>query len=83
VKQLLVWELASNRDQISGVAYLCVGVDIEAGDGGVESRDVRDVVIFPLTLLFLELEGDASDRTFLNTLHEMGCEPSDFVPETF
>jgi hypothetical protein len=38
----------------------------------VESGDLGDVLILALTLLFLELEGDATDGTALDTLHTAG-----------
>lgn len=37
--------------------------------GEVEGRDLGDVLILALTLLFLELEGDTADGSSLNTLH--------------
>lgn len=37
--------------------------------GEVEGRDLGDVLILALTLLFLELEGDTTDGSSLNTLH--------------
>ena len=37
--------------------------------GEVESRDLGDVLILALTLLFLELERDTADGSSLNTLH--------------
>jgi hypothetical protein len=38
----------------------------------VESRDLRHVLILALSLLFLQLEGDTTDRSTLNSLHQMG-----------
>jgi len=40
--------------------------------GEVQSRDLWDVLILALTLLLLKLEGDTTDWTTLNTLHQMG-----------
>jgi hypothetical protein len=37
----------------------------------VEGRNFGDVLILSLTLLFLKLEGDTTDRTPLDTLHQM------------
>ena len=34
-------------------------------------------MIFSLSLLFLQLEGDTSDGTTLDTFHEMGCVTGD------
>lgn len=39
----------------------------------VESRDLGDVLVLALTLLFLELERDTTDRTTLDTLHPANC----------
>jgi len=62
--------------------YLGVGIDLETtlrdGDGG----DLGDVVVLPLPLLLLELEGDTPDGSLLNPLHEVGGEPSDLVTES-
>jgi hypothetical protein len=48
------------------------------GDGTllrvVQSRNLGDVLILALTLLFLKLEGDTTDGTALDTLHQMGGE---------
>jgi len=38
------------------------------------STDLWDVVISPLSLLFLQLNGDSSDWSSLDTLHQMGYE---------
>lgn len=55
---------------------LGVGVDIESSvlavDGVVESRDLRNVLILALTLLFLKLEGDTTDWPTADTLHQVG-----------
>jgi hypothetical protein len=54
---------------------LCLGVDLELSGlalAEVKSRHFGDVLILSLSLLFLELEGDTTDGTTLNTLHQMG-----------
>jgi len=55
---------------------LGVGVDIESSvlavDGVVESGDFGDVLILALTLLLLKLEGDTTDGSTANTLHQVG-----------
>ena len=38
----------------------------------VERRHLGHVLILPLTLLFLQLEGDAAHRSALDTLHQVG-----------
>jgi hypothetical protein len=40
--------------------------------GKVEGRNFRHILIFAFTLFFLQLEGDASDRSPLDPLHQMG-----------
>lgn len=53
-----------------------LGVDLELTGFGVlskvQSRDLGNVLILALTLLLLKLEGDTTNRTTLNTLHQMG-----------
>lgn len=54
---------------------LGLGVDLELARlvlGVVQGRNLRDVLILALTLLFLELEGDTTDGTALDTLHQVG-----------
>ena len=57
---------------------LGVGVDLNDVEGNL--RDVRDVVVLALTLLLLELEGNALDGALLNTAHEVREEPGNLVP---
>ena len=47
--------------------------------GEVESGDLWDVLILTLTLLLLKLEGDTTDWTSLDTLHQMGGVTSDLI----
>jgi hypothetical protein len=47
----------------------------------VEGRNFGDVLILSLTLLFLELEGDTTDGTTLNTLHQMCCVAGNLIIE--
>jgi len=55
------------------VLSLVVDVELAAvGLGEVEGRDLGHVLILALTLLLLELEGDTTDGSSLDTLHEMG-----------
>jgi hypothetical protein len=64
---------------------LGLGVDLEQtalGLGVVESRDLGNVLILSLTLLFLELEGDATDGTTLDALHQVGGVSSNLVSES-
>jgi hypothetical protein len=49
--------------------------------GEVEGRDLGNVLILALTLLFLKLEGDTTDGTTLDALHQMCGISGDLVPE--
>ena len=54
---------------------LCLNIDIKLSAlvlGNIEGRDFGDILILAFSLFFLELEGDTTDRTTLNTLHQMG-----------
>ena len=48
----------------------------------LHDRVVRDDVLTALTLLLLELEGDSTDRSSSNTLHQVGGEASNLVTQT-
>merc|ERR1712125_78530 len=64
--------------ETNGLQHLVSGVvDLKAV--GLNGRDIRDVVILALTLLLLQLEGDATDGTLLDTSHEMGNVTSNLV----
>jgi hypothetical protein len=63
--------------------HLGVRVDLEWVRGGVESGDLRDVLILALTLLLLELEGDTTDGALLDTLHQVSGEARNLVAEAF
>jgi len=48
-------------------------VDIQlASLGEVESGNLGDELVLALTLLLLKLEGDTTDGSTLNTLHQVG-----------
>jgi hypothetical protein len=55
---------------------LGLGVDVELAVvrvlGKVESGDLRNVLILALTLLLLKFEGDTTDGSTLNSLHQVG-----------
>lgn len=75
------WTYAQALEQVLGLL-----VDVESTRlavlGEVEGGDLGDVLILALTLLFLELEGDTTDGTTLDTLHQMGGVSGNLVPET-
>ena len=57
--------------QVCWATHLGVGVDLKTSDARVEGRDLGHVVVLALTLLLLELEGDAADGAALNALHQV------------
>jgi hypothetical protein len=59
---------------------LSLGIDLNGR--GVEGRELGDVVVLALALLLLELEGDTTDGSTLDTLHQVGGETGDLVAET-
>jgi len=63
-------------------AYLGVGVDVKACGRGIQGRDFRNVVVLPLAFFLLQFKGDTSHGSLLDSPHEMGCEPCDFVAQT-
>lgn len=65
---------------------LSIVIDIELstlGLGEVESRDLRNVLILALSLLFLQLEGNTADWSPLDTLHQMCGVTSDLYNKKF
>jgi len=60
--------------------HLGVSIDVQSGTG-VKCRDGRNVVVLSLSLLLLELEGDATNRALLDTLHQVRGEAGDFVAQ--
>jgi len=76
-------KLTTNRFVVWGETYaevleevLGLGVDVELAAlgvlGEVQSRDLGDVLVLALTLLLLELEGDTTDGSTLDALHQVG-----------
>ncbi|KAL2274617.1 hypothetical protein FJTKL_03043 [Diaporthe vaccinii] len=69
--------LLDDVDNVDGDSVLKqvlgLGVDVQLARlgvlGEVEGGDLGDVLVLALTLLLLQLEGDTSDGTLLNTLH--------------
>merc|ERR1719150_2740431 len=57
---------------------LCLLINL---DGLLQLGHVRNVVISLLTLLFLKLDGDSPDSGLLKTLHQVGDETCDLVPQ--
>lgn len=47
----------------------------------LERRNLRNIVILPLPLFFLQLERDTADRTLLDTLHQVCGEARNLVAQ--
>ena len=62
--------------------HLGITVDFQPSGRCIESGDFRNVVVFALTFLLLELERNAADGATLDTLHQVGGEAGDFVAQT-
>lgn len=64
---------------------LGLGVDLQLARlgvlGEVEGGDLGDVLVLALTLLLLQLEGDAADGALLDTLHQVGGVAGDLVAQ--
>jgi len=58
------------------------GVSVDFDRISLQRRFVRNEVHSTLSFLFLKLQGDASDRTSLDSLHQVGGETSDFVSQS-
>ena len=61
--------------------HLGIAVDLQPSCARIESRNLRNVVVLPLTLFFLEFEGDTTDGSFLDTLHQVSREAGDLVAQ--
>jgi hypothetical protein len=62
------------------LADLGLGVNLNT-IARVKSRDLGNVVVLALTLLFLELEGDTTNGAALNSLHQVSGEARDLVAQ--
>ena len=49
----------------------------------VSRADLGNVIVPPFSLLFLQFEGNTTDRTTSDMLHKVGREASDLVTRTF
>jgi hypothetical protein len=49
----------------------------------IEGRNFWYIVVFPFTLLLLELEGNAANWAALDALHQVSGEPRDLVAQAF
>jgi hypothetical protein len=60
--------------------FLGLGVNLD--ERGIQSREFGNKVITTFTFFFLKLEGDTTDGTARNTLHQVSGETSNLVTET-
>jgi hypothetical protein len=74
----LGYEFGNTELLDEGVEDLIAGLDVL----DLDLRSLGDEIHLSLTLLFLESEGDTSDGTGLDSLHEMGGETGDLVSES-
>merc|ERR1711893_93492 len=73
-------ELDGDAAKVHHLQHL-LGLGINLNDVLFQSRNIRNVVVPPLSLLFLQLDGDTTDSAALQTLHQMGDETSNLIPE--
>lgn len=69
-------------ESLEEVGSVVVNLELVVGVRKVKSRDLGDVLVLSLSLLLLELEGDTSDGTLLDSLHEVGGVASNLVSES-
>ena len=72
----------SETKVLEELSSVLIDIQSTVGVGKVKSRDLRNVLITSLTLLLLELEGDTTDGTLLDTLHQVGGVTSNLFAKT-
>lgn len=70
---------AESLEEVGGVV---VNLELVVGVREVKGRDLGDVLVLSFSLLLLQLEGDTSNGTLLNTLHEVSSVTSDLVSQS-
>lgn len=70
-----------NTVDVRNITYRCIFVNLQACCARVKSRHLRDVVILPLALFFLELKRDTTDGSALDPFHQVRCEARNLVSE--
>jgi hypothetical protein len=74
------WQLEAQRlDQVS---RLLIKLQLALSVGQVQSGNFWDVLVLSLTLLLLQLEGNTSNWTLLDSLHQVGGVTSNLVSQT-
>jgi hypothetical protein len=74
------WQLeAQGLDQLS---RLLVKLQLALSVGQVQSGNFWDVLVLSLTLLLLQFEGNTSNWTLLDSLHQVGGVTSNLVSQT-
>lgn len=66
-------------DQVGGLG---VNLQLTVGVRQVQSGNLWDVLVLSLTLLLLQLEGDTTNRTLLDSLHQVSGVTSNLVSES-
>lgn len=66
-------------DQVGGLG---VNLQLTVGVGQVQSRHLGNVLVFSFSLLLLQLEGDSSDGTLLDSLHQVGGVTSNLISQS-
>jgi len=59
-----------------------LGFRVNLNNGGIEGRELGNIVVLAFTLFFLELEGDTTDGSTRNALHQVSGETSNLVTKT-
>ena len=77
------FQLAPEKRVFHEITHLGFRIDFNTSHRRIQSRNFRDVIVFAFTFFFLEFERDTTNRSFLDTLHQMCCETCDFVSKTF
>jgi hypothetical protein len=72
----------SETKVLEELSSVLIDIQSTVSVGKVKSRDLRNVLITSLTLLLLELEGDTTDGTLLDTLHQVSGVTSNLVAKT-
>jgi hypothetical protein len=70
----------NNAPPFRNIFYLGFGVNLNSR--GVKSRELGNKVVLALTLFLLKLEGDTTNGTARDTLHQVSGETSNLVAKT-
>lgn len=68
--------------RVNQLGGLSVNLQLAVGVGKVQGRNLGDVLVLSLTLLLLQLEGNTSHGTLLDSLHQVSGVTSNLVSES-